>query len=57
MFSEVAIHNLTKTVSRLFFFLSHWEVAGCSFSPAVAIGMSDTNLLNGDSQFSLIPSV
>jgi len=49
-------NKLTKTVSRLFF-LADWEVAEYYFSPVVAIGMSDTNLLNGHSLFSLIPPV
>lgn len=39
------------------FFLAHLEIARCSFSLVVAMGMSHTNLLNGYSQFSLIPSV
>lgn len=39
------------------FSLAHLEIARCSFSLVVAMGMSHTNLLNGYSQFSLIPSV
>ena len=57
MFSFVAVHINKHKQFGGFFSLAHLEIAPCSFSLVVAMGMSQTNVLNGYSPFSLTPSV